>query len=247
MYKLMLVSCKSNNRPHPPLRVADHLCGETCVVSCKSSNIPHPPLRVADHLCGETCVVSCKSSNIPHPPLRVADHLCGETCVVSCKSSNIPHPPLRVADHLCGETCVVSFKSSNGPDPSVCSGCKSVTWRNSCCFMPVQRWTRPICMFWGQITHMEKLMLFHASPTLDQTHLCVLGGNHSRGETHVVSCQSNTGPDPSVCSGGKLLVWRNTCLFHASPTLAHTIICVLGANKSCGEQNRYLTHDTGLG
>ena len=99
-------------------------------------------------------------------------------------------------------------------------GGRSLVWGNLCCFMPVQHWTRPICVFWGQITHVEKLMLFHASPTLDQTHLCVLGGNHLCGETHACFMPVQHWPTQSS---------------------------VLGANKSCGEQNRYLTHDTGLG
>ena len=179
----MLAPCKSNNGPHILLCSRGEINQVQILVlgSCKSNKTMHlhdwgPHEGGITHMY-KLMLVSCKSNNRPHPPLRVAIHLCGETCVVSCKSNNIPHPTLRVA-----ETCVVSCKSSNGPDPSVCPGGKSLTWRNSCCFMPVQHWTRPICVFWGQITCVEKHML--------------------------VSCQSNTGPHNHLCYGNKQIMWR---------------------------------------
>ena len=112
-----------------------------------------------------------------------ANHLCGETHVVSCQSNTGPDTSVwsRV-NHLCGETHVVSCQSNTGPDTSVCSWGKSLVWRNSCCFLPVQHWTRHICVFWGEITCVEKHML--------------------------VSSQSNTGPHSHLCSGSKPIMWR---------------------------------------
>ena len=194
----MLAPCKSNNGPH--------------ILLCSRGEISQVQILVLG---------SCKSNTAMH--LHDwgggGDHSYGQThaCFMQVQqqaTSTSKSGRSLVWGDLC---CLMQVQQYTTPTSW---GGRSLVWGNLCCFMPVQHWTRPICVFWGQITHVEKLMLFHASPTLDQTHLRVLGGNHLCGETHACFMPVQHWPTQSS---------------------------VLGANKSCGEQNRYLTHDTGLG